>query len=428
MPEFLSDTRIYPTGISVEGSHHQHTMYDVSEQRRYLGDLRSGIVKLFSGTSMYGVPSSGYFDDVKDLIDYPDILMVHWSADYAKNRTTEQWNNTYKAQVQADATAAAQNLKYILDLGKTVIICIFLEINYYFEDNITGPFPSPPDPNFPVDDFIETQCAAIKGVDSRFVTDVEVAIPCTPQANAHANYPSWSEIQTYVTNYIGGTKCPHLDCVSISFYPFIDWPDWQTVLDQDIVTIVDWLRTACPNQSKIFFSEYGRNTDTTITRLQWMEFVEDQAEKNDLIMNIWFELCGSAFGLIGTDYVRREIYYQVKNDWIEEPYRNQPLYDLSRTRGAELTLIERIKTDEDDYGDPVFTEIGTKVEGFYSTKSDVAQKMAGQVPDSEGTFLLPLLSAIDNERFIVLYDGIRWRVRAVDRTYAYQRLRCEREV
>ena len=428
MPEFLSNTRIYPVGVSLNGSHHQNTMYDKDEQLRYVRDLRCGILKLFSGTSSYGVPSSGYFDDVKNLIEYPEVLVVHWSADYAKNKTTAQWNSTYKAQVQADATAAANNLKYLLDLGKTVIICIFLEINYYFSDSITGPFGAPPDPTFPIDDFIETQCAAIKAVDSRFVTDVEIAIPRTPSANPHANYPSWDEIKTYVTNYIGGTKCPHLDCVSISFYPFFDWTDWETVLEQDLATIISWLRTACPNQSKIFFSEYGRSTDTTITRLQWMEFVEAQAEKNDLIMNIWFELCGSAFGLIGTNYVRRDVYYQVKNGWIEDPYRNQPFYDFCQTRGAELTLIEKIKTDEDEYEDPVFTEIGTIVKGFYSTKSDVAQKIAGQVPDSEGSFLLPLQAAIDDERFVIIYDGVRWRVKGVDRTYAYQRLRCEREV
>ena len=427
MSEFLLDTRIYPTGISVEGSHHQHTMYNISEQRRYLGDLRSRIVKLFSGTLTYGVLASGYFDDVKSLIEYPDILLVHWSADYAKNKTTAQWNATYKAQVQADATAAANNLKYLLNLGKTVIICIFLEINYYFEDNITGPFSSPPDPNFPVDDFIETQCAAIKAVDSRFVTDVEIAIPCTPSAGAHANYPSWSEIQSYVTNYIGGVKCPHLDCISISFYPFFDWADWETVLEQDLATIIDWLKTACPNQSKIFFSEYGRNTDTTITRLEWMKFIEDQSEKNDLIMNIWFELCGSAFGLIGIDYLRRDIYYRVKNDWLENPYRNQPFYNFCQTRGIDLTLIEKVNPDEDEYGDSVFTEIGTQEKGFYRTTSDSSQKIAGQVPDSEGSFLLPLKAAIDDERFVIIYDGVRWRVKGIDRTYAYQRVKCEQE-
>jgi hypothetical protein len=427
MPEFLSGTRIYPTGITVKGSHHQDTLYDVSEQRRYLGDLRSGIVKLFSGTSTYGVPSSGYFDDVESLIEYPDILVVHWSADYAKNRTTAQWIATYKAQVQADATAAAQNLKYLLDLGKTVIICIFLEINYYFSDSITGPFGAPPDPTFPIDDFIETQCAAIKGVDSRFVTDVEVAIPCTPQANAHANYPSWNEIKTYITNYIGGVKCPHLDCISISFYPFFDWPNWETVLEQDIATIFGWIRANCPNQQQVFLSEFGRNTDTDITRIEWQSFIKDQCEKNDATVNIWFELGISAFGLIGTDYLRRAIYYQVKNGWLEDPYKNQPFYDLCQTRGADLTLIEKIKTDEDEYGDPVFTEIGTQEKGFYRTTSGSYQKIAGQVPDSEGDFLLPLQAAIDDERFVILYDGVRWRVKGVDRTYAYLSAKCERE-
>jgi hypothetical protein len=177
----------------------------------------------------------------------------------------------------------------------------------------------------------------------------------------------------------------------------------------------------------VFLSEFGRNTDVNITRIEWQSFIKDQCEKNNLRVNIWFALCASAFGLIDTDYVRRDIYYQVKNGWIEDPYRNQPFYDLCQTRGADLTLIEKIKTDDDEYGNPVFTEIGTQEKGFYQTTSDSSQKIAGQVPDSEGGFLLPLQVAIDDERFVILYDGVRWRVTGVDRTYAYLRARCERE-
>lgn len=429
MSDFLLSSRIYPVGVTLSGCHYHHTMYDKDEQRRYVGDLRCKILKLFSGTLSYGVPSSGYFDDVKDLIEYPDIFLVHWSADYAKNKTTTEWNDTYKAQVEADATAVANNLKYLLDLGKTVIIIIFLEINYYFSDNITGPFGAPPDPNFPIDDFIETQCAAIKAVDSRFVTDVEIAISCTPQANAHANYPSWSEIQSYVTNYIGGTHCPSLDCVSISFYPFLDWENWKEVLEEDIATIVTWLRSACPNQDQIFFSEYGRDSSnfTEDERIEWVEFIAEQARKNNMPLNIVFQLVD--FGDLGLvqSYTRLPIYYEVKKRWILPPYQNSSFYKRAQQRGEEINLLERIKTGEDEYKNPVFTEIGTTVKGFYSTQSRARQTIAGTVQESKAVFLLPLISAIDEERFTIIYDGLRWRVKAVDLKFTHIKVTCERE-
>lgn len=415
-------------GVTLNGSHHQGTMYDKDEQTRYIRDLRCKILKLFSGTSSYGVPSSGYFDNVKYLIDYPDILLVHWSADYAKNRTTTEWINTYKAQVEADATAAANNLKYLLDMGKTVIIIIFSEINYYFPNNITSPLGPPPDPNFPIDNFIETQCAAIKAIDSRFVTDVEIAIPCTPSANPHANYPSWSEIQSYVTNYIGGTHCPSLDCISISFYPFIDWENWKEVLEQDLATIVSWLRTACPNQDQFFFSEYGRPTSlyTEDQRVEWMDFIIEQATKNNMPLNIWFDLLDATQGLI-QNYVRLGLYYHVKEKWILPPYRNRPFYARAQERGKEIDLIERIKIGEDEYKNPVFKEIGTKVNAFYSTQGKARQTIAGTLQESKAVFLLPLITAIDEECFTIVYDGVRWRVKAVNLKFTHIEATCERE-
>jgi hypothetical protein len=226
-----------------------------------------------------------YFQEILRYLDYITPQLV------AKNfEQNGSWVLGARDRIIAEAKMLAHQLAPYVDLGKYVEIIIFVEINNYyplghsFIGNIT--------------DFVKCQADAIKAVDSRIKTAVEMAWGMGPGQQARFGGSDWDNCKTYFDTYL--KNIGSIDDVVFTFYPnyTLKWnvpADRQLIID-DFTAIVNYIRNG---DKGTWLSEFGK-AGYEADRLGWLDLIYNYCVKpNNIPLSVWFQITDvGKFGLV----------------------------------------------------------------------------------------------------------------------------------
>jgi len=101
--------------------------------------------------------------------------------------------------------------------------------------------------------------------------------------------------------------------------------------------------------------------------------------------------------------------------------------DLLEIRGKDITVVKLVETEEDSYGQPVYSESPRDEKAFIERDEGERILPPGTVKKGLLKLFLAAWAAIGEDGYEVEVDGVRYHVTALDRTRAYIEAKTRRK-
>jgi len=111
-----------------------------------------------------------------------------------------------------------------------------------------------------------------------------------------------------------------------------------------------------------------------------------------------------------------------------EPWPSRRFRQRAERHGRAITIVKQQEIDSDDYGDPLFSETTTTVNGFTMASGGEAQVQAGAVKLGRLRVLLPLKTSIGESGYELSLEGSRYRITSIVQGLVYMEVQAERRV
>ena len=111
-----------------------------------------------------------------------------------------------------------------------------------------------------------------------------------------------------------------------------------------------------------------------------------------------------------------------------EPWPSRRFRQRAERHGRAITIVKQQEIGSDDYGDPLFSESTTTVNGFTTASGGEAQVQAGAVKLGRLRVLLPLKTPIGESGYELSLEGNRYRITSIAQGPVYMEVRAERRV
>jgi len=100
--------------------------------------------------------------------------------------------------------------------------------------------------------------------------------------------------------------------------------------------------------------------------------------------------------------------------------------ELARLRGVDVVVVHQTLSSRDSYGQPVYLETSLTVKAMVKLSPGELRLPPGEVKRADLEVLLPVWAPVDEERYEVEVDGVRYHVTGLEYTTAYRKVYGER--